>query len=426
MLLGDLPVSREAGARVALPVHGLLLVAALAAAVVAQGGYYLPGRILATVLVGLALVAALWQRRLSRTDAPLVLFACAALAGWALLRAALAGSLPAAFPTVASVFCLAAALLVAARTDQRTLTSAAIGIGVLVAATGWIAVAWRIPSWTTVADGLVRAASTLTYPNAAAALLACLAILAISRADALATYLMLVGLGATLSRAGFLALAVGLVVLSIRTDVRSVVRHAAPPALGALVAIAALAPSFPVTAPARPLLALLGLAAGFGIAVGLNRLPTKVLAGVSLTGLALAGVALATAGNVFSGRIGLSSPDRGGATSAALDLVAAHPLSGTGPGPGWFSWTTADGHVRIAHYIHNEYLQILVQLGAIGLALTLCLLAAILLTVRRAHPAALAALTALAVHSGFDFLWHIPAILLTAGLLIGSPIQEET
>jgi hypothetical protein len=153
-----------------VPAHALLLLTALAAAVVAQGGYYLPGRILSAALAGVALVVALWHRRVSRADAPLVLLACVALAGWAVLRAALAGSVSAALPTLASVFCLAAALLVAARTDsaaRAAVTSAAIGIGVLVAVTGWIAVVWRIPSWTTVAERLVRTASTLTYPNAA-------------------------------------------------------------------------------------------------------------------------------------------------------------------------------------------------------------------------------------------------------------------
>jgi O-antigen ligase len=211
-----------------------------------------------------------------------------------------------------------------------------------------------------------------------------------------------------------------------------VLRHTAPPGLGALVAIGALTPSFSIIAPARPAVAILGLAAGFGITVGLNRLHTKVLAVILLAGLTLAAVALATRSGLIPGRVGLSSPDRAGASSAALDLVATRPLAGIGPGQTWFSWTATDGQVRIGHYVHNEYLQVLVELGAIGLGLVLCLLVALVLTLRRARTGVLragctAALAALAVHSGFDFLWHIPAVLLTAGILTGlaTPINEK-
>jgi hypothetical protein len=430
------------GTSVSLPIHALLLIAALAATVVAQGGFYLPGRILAVAIVGLALIAALRDRVPSSADGP-PLVACAAVAGWAVVRAAIAGSFTAAIPVVASVFCLAGAMIVAARTDQAAravCAAAAIGIGVLIAVTGWIAVVWRIPSWTTVADGLVRAASTLTYPNAAAALLACLAVLAISKQPRSLTgvgaaYLLLVGLGATLSRAGLLALAVGLLVLTLLAGPRATLRNLAPPAVGALVAVAALISAFPVISPVRPALPLLGLAAGFGISLALNRLRTKVLAIVLLAGLVLAGVALASRGGLITGRVGLSSPDRSGASGAALDLVASHPLFGVGPGQAWLSWTAADGHVRVARYIHNEYLQVLTELGAVGLTLLLCVLATIAITIRRgrkANPAwagATAASVVLIVHSGFDFLWHIPAILLTAGTLIGFatnyPVAKE-
>ncbi|MFD1052488.1 hypothetical protein ACFQ1S_46320, partial [Kibdelosporangium lantanae] len=111
--------------------------------------------------------------------------------------------------------------------ERAVLASTVVGVGVLVAVSGWIAVVWRIPSWTTVADGLVRAASTLTYPNASAALLASLSVLSISQqmtrprslAQLSATYALLVGLGATLSRAGVLAFVVGLVVLAVLAGV---------------------------------------------------------------------------------------------------------------------------------------------------------------------------------------------------------------
>jgi len=56
--------------------------------------------------------------------------------------------------------------------------------------------------------------------------------------------------------------------------------------------------------------------------------------------------------------------------------------------------------------------------------LLLVLFAAIVVTVKRGWSSPLAAgavagLVALAVHSGFDFLWHIPVLPLLGGLLIG-------
>jgi O-antigen ligase len=111
-----------------------------------------------------------------------------------------------------------------------------------------------------------------------------------------------------------------------------------------------------------------------------------------------------------------------------LRLTARHPLTGVGPGGIALVWTTSDGRTVISRYAHNEYLQVLVQLGVIGFLLLLALLAAITRTVWQSRAAApspqlwagvAAGLVALAVHSGLDFLWHIPAIPLLGALLIG-------
>jgi hypothetical protein len=447
MLKGALSSDQDLAERragTALPNHLLLLVAALAATIVAQGGYHLPGRVLATVLVCLAFFVAarngpwpgMWP----------ILSASGALAVWAVARAAGAGAYSMALPTVVSIACLTAALLVAQRADaaQREVFAVAVTIiGALTAMSGWIAVVFRIPSWATVADGLWRAAATITYPNAAGALLAAVSVLAISLqltrpravSPVVVTYLLLVGLGATLSRAAVLALLAGLVALCLFAGVRATVGQLVAPGLGAAVAVALLVPSFLAASPARPVLAILGLVAGLVIAVGLARLHGTVRLVAALAGLALAGVTLAVlAGSglaprtLVGGRVSFSSPDRGHATDAALDLVAARPVIGVGPGRGWLTWATADGRQLAMRYVHNEYLQVQVELGVIGLFLLLCLLVAVAVVVWRGRPArgsvplwagSAAGLVALLVHSGFDFLWHIPAVLLTAGCLIG-------
>lgn len=447
MLDAALPADRElASSRgVALPQHVLVLVAALAAAVVAQGGYYVPGRMLTA---GLTFVAVLLTLRVrARMPFGWVPAACAALAGWAIVRALIGGGVLPAMPAVLAAGCLAAAMIVAQRADsaQRELCAAvAVGIGVLVALTGWIAVVWRISSWSTVAEGLYRASSTLTYPNASAALLAALALLAtaigLTRPGAplwtVATCLLLTGLGATLSRAGMLAFLAGLVILALLAGIRATARQIAPPALGAVVAIGGLSRSFPTGGPSGSTLAILGLLGGIAVAVGLTRLPARIsLAGLGVATTAL--VAAAVASGQFHTRVELSSPDRAGATRAALDIVGNHPLIGVGPGKGWISWTPADGHARVIRYAHNEYLQVLLELGAIGLALLGCLLVAMFLILRRGKAGAerpqlwagaAAGLTALTVHSGFDFLWHLPVIILFAGLLLGlaAPNEKES
>jgi O-antigen ligase len=91
-----------------------------------------------------------------------------------------------------------------------------------------------------------------------------------------------------------------------------------------------------------------------------------------------------------------------------------------------------------SRYAHNEYLQVLAELGFVGLALLVVLLASLAWTVWRGRPhapstavwaGAAAGLAALAVHSALDFLWHLPAIPLAgavlAGLVLPTALDQE-
>src|SRR5262249_8051668 len=149
-------------------------------------------------------------------------------------------------------------------------------------------------------------------------LLASLAVLSISQqitrpqsmVHLSATYALLVGLGATLSRAGLLAFLVGLVVLAVFAGVRPTARHVVAPGIGALVGVAALAPFFPVNASVRPVVAILGLVAGLLVALGLTRLSAAlkaVTAGVVLAAAVVAVVFFAD--RLLTGRVSFSSPD---------------------------------------------------------------------------------------------------------------------
>ncbi|MFK3980781.1 O-antigen ligase family protein [Micromonospora sp. NPDC050397] len=430
----------------ALSGHVVLLIVALSAGVVAQGGYYDAGRILVTVLVMVALAALLRLAPGIRADTWPVVAACAALAGWVLVRAVIADAYPIAFGAVATLAGVAAVLLILSQTsavERLGCANAMIGLGVLVALTAWIGVAWRVPQFAILVEGrLWRGASTLTYPNAAAALLAPLALLALallvarprSMPYAVAAYLLLVGTGATLSRAGLIALAAGLVVLAVTAGVRATISRTGPLLVAAGIAVVLLVPSTPVAAPPQPALAVLGLLAGGLVVTGSVLLPGRIRAGALVATLLSGAVLLLTQrdseqlGAMLASRGNLESPGRSGALTAALELVAANPLIGTGMGEARFVWLTPNGNGAVAVYAHNEYLQLLVDLGAIGALLLLALFATMALTIRRGsayqhqpgiRAGVFAALTAFAVHSAFDFLWHIAVLPLVGALLVG-------
>jgi hypothetical protein len=449
----DLASTRSDAAR-ALPLHILILVAALAAAILGQGAYYTTGQQILAVMLALATIAAVRARPWTRCDAALgPLVGCAALAGWAVLSAALAGRVVSARATVAMLLGVAAVLVICRRStpaQRDALAGAAVAVGVLAAATGWIGVAWRHTPWALPDQGLWRAATTFSYANAAAGLLVPLALLALAQRVArprsqplvLGGYLLLVGIGATLSRGGAVALVVGLAVLAWLLGPARLIRAVGPCALGAAIALLGLAPSMPASRPPQTSLAVGALVVGLLVAVGLTilgrRAVTVVVLGIAVMAAVLVPRVLAGAPSAkFGSRISVASSDRVQAARAALRLVERRPLTGAGPGRAAFYWVGPDGRTLTIQYVHNEYLQVLAELGTVGLALLFALLAVVARMVWRGRdlvgtPAtwagAAAGLSALAVHSGLDFLWHLPAIPLTAAVLAGlaaPPLQER-
>jgi O-Antigen ligase len=457
-----------------LPSHALLLLAALAAAAVAQGAYHAPGQVLVAAGMTSAVVVALRRSPVSVDDlrtGPLP--ALAALAAWALARAALAGDPRSGLGPAALAAGVAAVVLVCRRigpAQRPALAGAAVSIGVLVALTAWVGVAWHLSPWASPGQGLWRAAATLTYANATAGLLVPLALVALARcADhprtppaQAAAALLLTGLGATLSRGGALALAVGLAVLAWRLGPGRLARAAATPALGAAVALAGLLPGLLEHAPARPLPAVAALLGGLFVAVTPAVVPALApRAAMAASAVALAcllgGAGLAVAAGVLPGtatalpgtptalpgapttlpgsagvlastRLTAASDDRAAGTRAALRLVAREPLIGMGPGRAPLFFQDRDGRLLMLRYAHNEYLQVLAELGAVGLGLLLAALAGVAVMVARGRDltgstalgaAVPAALAALAVHSALDFLWHLPVLPLTGALLAG-------
>jgi O-antigen ligase len=179
-----------------------------------------------------------------------------------------------------------------------------------------------------------------------------------------------------------------------------------------------------------------GLGAGLALAAVLARLRAMVAVVLVLGGVLGGCLAVAVAaGGVGEGarlvadtRITLASPDRSGAVGAALRVAAERPLTGAGPGQADLRSRGAEGGTRIFGYAHNEYAQVAAELGVVGLALLAVLLVAfarLLWSARAAGPpvagwaGVVAATAAFAVHSGLDFVWHLPAVVLTVTLLVG-------
>ncbi len=328
--------------------------------------------------------------------------------------------------------------------ERRQVATGAIALGALAAGTGWAGVVLRASPWAHVDGGLWRAATTVTYANAAAAVMAPLALLAIGELVARPTFLLkvattalVIGLGATVSRAGIASFGVGCVVLVAVVGVRPVARASLRPLGGALIALAALAPSMPAQSSTRPTLAVLGLVAGLAVATTpiRGRLPVWPILVVVVAAVPVIVLQVNHHGSVsslWSDRASLSSPDRNRETHVALGLLGQNPIVGVGPGRTTLTWVTADHRLVVDRYVHDEYLQLALEEGLPALLLLAVLGMAVVDTAARGRryvgvdkaatctwAGAVAGIACIALHSGFDFLWHVPIVLFVAALLIG-------
>jgi len=430
-------------------ISGLLLLLALAAAAFGQGAFFSGVRLFIGALLALAFLLAVAVRPRQLAD-PFVL-AGVLLGGWALARAWLAGTPASGIGWALFGAGTVAVVSICRRLDansRATLLGGLLAVGVAVALTGWLGAALHMRPWGLPSQGLWRAASTLTYANATAGLLVSLALVALARLAAtprsvplsLVVVCLLTGTGLTLSRAGIAALGAGLLVLCWLLGWRRVVRAVAGPAAGAVVALLGVVPFLRVTAPARPVFAVVALAAGLGLGIVAQRTAGWKLV-PSVVGAVLASALLvilvdpradAVGRALTHARLTLASPARSGEAAAALRVIATHPLAGAGPGQA-LRWTSPGGVVNADKYVHDEYLQVFTDLGIAGAALAAFLLFAagrLLWRARGSAPdralwaGAVAASTAFAIHSGFDFLWHVPAIPLTVAALVGLAIRQ--
>jgi len=346
-----------------------LVLLACAYAAMSQGAFYRGQLRLAFLLVMIGLAVTLIATGISRSDLGAPTVAAVALGAWYLIAGAVAHDVSGAIPAMELLTALAAIVMVVRRADEnerRGMLAGLIAVGSLLALIGWEGVAWRQAPRALEDGGLWRAASTITYANATAGLLAALAVLALGWIAenkqerlllATGTYLLLVGLFATASRAGVIAFAVGLGWLLVGSRGR-VLERAWPVLLGALLSTATLVPSMVASHAPRPLLALCGLVAGMGVAIA----PTRVGRALVVAGaVALLVIPSARTGITSSlrqlrrDRVTLSSPDRSNELDAAVRLAHGHALAGVGPGRVDLTWSVTKPQPATMHeaYAHN-------------------------------------------------------------------------
>lgn len=428
---------------------GVVLFAALAFVMVAQGGYFARGQPIIAILIAGAVATALACRRIRLGDfAHPVVVTSGLVAAWSLGRAAGLGTIGLGLGTAGLVGLTSATFLLTrseSEAAKRLLFDGVLVVGGVVAMSGWVGVAFRWEPLAIPTAGLWRAATVITYANAAAIVLVMLTLVGLGKLAAgrnagrsVLLMLLLLGAAATLSRGGALALLVGLSVLAFWIGPTRLLAVLVAPAAGVAVAFAGLLPALPQSAPPRPVLAVGALAAGMLVTAGLGRrgMPVRIVGAlVGCFALVLVVLLLADPGGRLSERLSPFSSERLSRNAAALELFADQPLIGTGPGPLWLTWEEPDGRIAGAWFVHNEYLEVLVQLGVIGALLVAAMLFVAARTVAQGRSTSQdpqrwagisAALVALLVHSAFDFLWHVPLIPMIAAVLVGGAARPTT
>jgi tetratricopeptide (TPR) repeat protein len=107
----------------------------------------------------------------------------------------------------------------------------------------------------------------------------------------------------------------------------------------------------------------------------------------------------------------------------ATQLIASHPVLGSGPGTYDEYWFQHRRYNTVVHDAHNLYLETLGEMGPVGLVLLVLLLGAPLAALPRARSVPLAGVVcggyvAYLIHAAIDWDWEMPTVTLT-GLFLG-------
>ncbi|HSZ36462.1 MAG TPA: O-antigen ligase family protein [Acidimicrobiales bacterium] len=399
---------------------------------VRQGGFWATDALVAAtgsivLLVGAAISHPLDRRALS------VVAALVVLALWWGVRAGAAGSVRAALPLGASCLACAAAFAVVRTLRGPLRQRAGLGIASLGAAAGLVGftgLIWRWYPLAMPAQGLWRLSTTLTYSDAAGLALGMCLLVALgvdrhSLAVRLAVCICAGGLLASQSRGACVAVACAAAVVPWRSYVSFVVPLVAGAALGA-VAVA--------TSPDTGAVPWLGVVLVATLAVSavpegrLRSAARDPRVRMAASGCVLIGLLVSLL--LLHHEIGLralspSDGDRATEWSVAWHQWGSAPIFGVGPDH-LLSFHDAVG--TYARFVHNEYLQVAADAGAVGIGLLVAVVVAIFRAVRRIDAlssCACAALVCCAVGGAFDFDWHLSLVGFLAGCCAGLAARGE-
>lgn len=322
-----------------------------------------------------------------------------------------------------------------AANHETTVVPALVGVACLVAATAIWGVAFHTTPWGRITEGIWRGSSSLTYANAAAGILGPMTLLTMAKAAnqdgrlyAVAGTLTAIGLISTQSRGGALAFVLAGALVLVHLGPRRFSTTAIPMLLGIGIGAPLLVLRAPENLAPFPVATMTLVVVGLG-ATALSwqfrhRLPAPhllffvglpvcgLLAGLAGVGSALAPRLSLRSGTTFGGEsANVLLGDRAKTWEVASQEFANHPLLGNGPGAVELRWEQGGRGFR-AMFVHNEYLELAVTHGVVGL---LALLVSVGLFVRYLRPQPstapfMIALVAFMAHSSLDFLWHIPML----------------
>lgn len=431
MVGGELPAtSISRFDRVTSGFHSSLVAASLAYAMIAQGAFY-PAQALTLACITFAAGVTCHARVPRRVLAAFGVLLLAILGSFAWAH----GDPRIALSVLVIAFSATRIGIAASGTGFESPAGLFLGLGAFAAVAGLIGTAFHLEPLALEAQGLWRAASTLTYANSLGAVLVpCLAAGAwrLSRKDRFTDRagmaLVVAGLFTSMSRAAGVALFIGLVVgfIADRGPMLKAIIASRSAVVAGLVVGASALPS--IFGPQQPLLILAGVFLGAAIcSVG-----TRSRTGTRVAALALIVAMLGVGVMVVSGAVQglgarLVNEDRSRIWEASAEAGVDSLPEGLGLGR-FEVYEQRHGRMFLIRYAHNEGLQALVETGWLGPIAYLVATALVgwELWVRR-RGAALAILVAVSffTHGMLDFVWHVPAVALLAFLFVGSGLGSK-
>ncbi len=436
-----------------IPAGTTLILAALVFAVFRQGAYHeWPHQVFAWLVVGAA--ALLLGNQAGRSAMTVAAVVITPVMLSALLSTALSSDRSDARSTVLEIALVGVGLAAGAAIPsdrQDIVVQGFLFIATVVAATAIYGVAMHSTPWGRVTGNTWRGSSSLTYSNAAASVIGPGALLAFSHAarSGRRSYAVLsgglaIGLVSTQSRAGLAATLLVALWLVWKLGAKRWAQAALPIAAGVFVGLPLALVFASDDRSAQPAAVFVAILVGLAVTMfawpARTRVqrPQAVLAGSFAVAVAVAAATgtLTSLTERLTLRSGTTAQgqdaavlfgDRAKEWSTAWERLSERPITGHGPGVVDLRWIE-DGRTFRALFVHNEYLELAVTQGMIGL---FALLSSVVLYrhfVRQPSlglPVLFAVVTYL-LHSAFDYLWHLPALPVLFAVLAGTSLEVES